>query len=56
MQFSGAGTRRRKKQAQEEKRKLANDEIDSSGSLEDTKKQVRILVDQLKQMAGSHPH
>jgi len=39
----------------EEKRKLATDEIDSSGSLDDTKKQVRVLVDGLKRMAGSNP-
>jgi dephospho-CoA kinase len=38
----------------EEKRKLATDEIDSSGSLDDTKKQVRVLVDGLKRMAGSN--
>jgi len=38
----------------EEKRKLANDEIDSSRSLDDTKKQVRVLVDRLKRMAGSN--
>jgi dephospho-CoA kinase len=37
----------------EEKRKLANDEIDSSGSLDDTKKQVRTLVDRLRRLAGS---
>jgi dephospho-CoA kinase len=37
----------------EEKRKLAGDEIDCSGSLDHTKQQVRMLVDQLKQMAGS---
>lgn len=37
----------------EEKRKLANDEIDCSGSLDDTKRQVRILVEQFNQMAGS---
>jgi hypothetical protein len=29
-------------------------EIDSSGSLDDTKRQVRMLVDRLKQTAGSH--
>ncbi|PYU22900.1 MAG: dephospho-CoA kinase [Acidobacteria bacterium] len=38
----------------EEKRKLAHDEIDCSGSLDYTKKQVRTLVEQLKQTAGSH--
>jgi dephospho-CoA kinase len=41
----------------EEKRKMAADkimEIDSSGSLDDTKRQVRMLVDRLKQTAGSH--
>ena len=38
----------------EEKRKLATDEIDSSGSLDDTKKQVRVLVDGLKRMAASN--
>jgi dephospho-CoA kinase len=38
----------------EEKRKLATDEIDSSGSLDDTKKQVRVLVDGLKRMTGSN--
>lgn len=38
----------------EEKRKLAHDEIDCSGSLDHTKQQVRMLVNQLKQMAGSH--
>jgi dephospho-CoA kinase len=38
----------------EEKRKLVTDEIDSSGSLDDTKKQVRVLVDGLKRMAGSN--
>ena len=37
----------------EEKRKLAHDEIDCSGGLEDTKRQVRMLVDRLEQMAGS---
>ena len=36
----------------EEKRKLAHDEIDCSGSLEYTKRQVRTLVEQLKQTAG----
>jgi len=37
----------------QEKRKLAHDEIDCSGSLEYTKRQVRILVEQFRQMAGS---
>lgn len=37
----------------EEKRKLAHDEIDCSGTLDDTKRQVRVLVEQLKQTAGS---
>jgi len=37
----------------QEKRKLAHDEIDCSGSLEDTKRQVRMLVEQFRQMAGS---
>jgi len=40
----------------EEKRKMATGkivEIDCSGSLDDTKKQVRELVDRLKQTAGS---
>ena len=37
----------------EEKRKLAHDEIDCSGSLDYTRKQVQILVDRLKRMAGS---
>jgi dephospho-CoA kinase len=37
----------------EEKRKLAHDEIDCSGSLDHTKKQVRTLVKQLKQLAGA---
>jgi dephospho-CoA kinase len=37
----------------EEKRKLAQHEIDCSGSLDHTKQQVRMLVNQLKQMAGS---
>jgi dephospho-CoA kinase len=37
----------------EEKRTLAHDEIDCSGSLEDTKRQVRMLVEQFRQMAGS---
>jgi len=37
----------------EEKRKLAHDEIDCSGSLEYTKRQVRMLVEQFRQMAGS---
>jgi dephospho-CoA kinase len=37
----------------EEKRKLAHDEIDCSGSLDYTKRQVRTLVEQLKQTAGS---
>jgi dephospho-CoA kinase len=40
----------------EEKRKLANDEIDCSESLEDTKKQVRALVDRLRRLAGSKSH
>jgi dephospho-CoA kinase len=40
----------------EEKRKLANDEIDSSGSLDDTKRQVRTLVDQFRRLAGSKSH
>jgi dephospho-CoA kinase len=37
----------------EEKRQLANDEIDSSVSLDDTKKQVRTLVDRLRRLAES---
>lgn len=37
----------------EEKRQLARDEIDCSGSLDYTKRQVRMLVEQLRQMAGS---
>jgi dephospho-CoA kinase len=40
----------------EEKRRMAAGkivEIDCSGSLDDTKKQVRELVDRLKQTAGS---
>lgn len=37
----------------EEKRKLAHDEIDCSGSLEYTKRQVRMLVEQFRRMAGS---
>jgi dephospho-CoA kinase len=37
----------------DEKRKLAHDEIDCSGSLEYTKRQVRMLVEQFRQMAGS---
>ena len=37
----------------EEKRKLAHDEIDCSGSLEYTKRQVRMLVEQFRQIAGS---
>lgn len=37
----------------QEKRKLAHDEIDCSGSLEYTKRQVRMLVEQFRQMAGS---
>jgi dephospho-CoA kinase len=37
----------------EEKRKLPHDEIDCSGSLEYTKKQVRKLVDGLKQAAAA---
>jgi dephospho-CoA kinase len=40
----------------EEKRKLAHDEIDCSGSLDDTKRQVQTLVKQLKQVAGSRAH
>jgi dephospho-CoA kinase len=40
----------------EEKRKLATDEIDCSGSLDDTKKQVRTLVDRLRRLAGSKSH
>jgi len=36
----------------DEKRKLPHDEIDSSCTLDDTKRQVRMLVEQLKQMAG----
>jgi dephospho-CoA kinase len=39
--------------ALEEKRKLAHEEIDSSGSLDYTRKQVQILVDRLKRMADS---
>ena len=37
----------------EEKRKLPHDEIDCSGSLDYTKKQVRTLVDDLKQAAAA---
>lgn len=37
----------------EEKRKVAHDEIDCSGSLDDTKRQVQTLIKRLKQMAGS---
>jgi dephospho-CoA kinase len=37
----------------DEKRKLAHDEIDCSGSLEYTKRQVRMRVEQFRQMAGS---
>jgi len=37
----------------EEKRKLAHDEIDCSGSLDHTKSQVMKLVKQFKRMAGS---
>jgi dephospho-CoA kinase len=37
----------------DEKRKLAHDEIDCSGSLEYTMRQVRMLVEQFRQMAGS---
>jgi len=40
----------------EEKRKLAHDEIDCSGSLEYTKRQVRMLVEQFRQMAGSRAY
>ena len=43
----------------DEKRKLGAgkiDEIDSSGSLDSTKRQVRTLVKQLKQTAGSRAH
>lgn len=40
----------------EEKRKLGHDEIDCSGSLDYTRRQVRMLVEQLKQTAGSHLH
>lgn len=40
----------------EEKRKLANDEIDSSGSLDDTKRGVRTLVDRLRRLAESKSH
>jgi dephospho-CoA kinase len=36
----------------EEKRKLPHNEIDCSCTLDDTKRQVRLLVEQLKQMAG----
>jgi dephospho-CoA kinase len=37
----------------EEKRKLAHEEIDCSGSLDYTRKQVQILVDRLRRMADS---
>ena len=37
----------------EAKRTLAHDEIDCSGSLEYTKRQVRMLVEQFRRMAGS---
>ena len=37
----------------EAKRTLAHDEIDCSGSLEYTKRQVRMLVEQFRQIAGS---
>jgi dephospho-CoA kinase len=43
----------------EEKRKVAAgkiNEIDSSGSLDSTKRQVRALVEQLKQTVGSREH
>jgi dephospho-CoA kinase len=40
----------------QEKRKLPHDEVDCSGSLDDTKKQVRTLVDNLKQAAASPVH
>ena len=35
----------------EEKRKLADDEIDCSGTLDHTRRQVIALVDRLKQLA-----
>jgi len=38
----------------EDKRKLAHEEIDCSGSLDYTRKQVQILVGRLKSMAASH--
>jgi dephospho-CoA kinase len=37
----------------EEKRKLPHEEIDCSRTIEDTKRQVLVLVEQLKQIAGS---
>jgi dephospho-CoA kinase len=39
----------------EEKRRLADDEIDCSGSLEHTREQVVALVERLKQMAVEAP-
>jgi dephospho-CoA kinase len=36
-----------------EKRRLATDEIDCSGTLEETRRQVTALVTQLKQMAAA---
>jgi len=36
-----------------EKRKLADDEIDCSGTLEETRKQVQTLVERLKRLAAS---
>lgn len=40
----------------EEKRKVAHDEVDSSGSLDYTTRRVRALVEQLKQTAGGRAH
>lgn len=36
-----------------EKRKLADDEIDCSGTLEETRRQVQILVQRFKELAGT---
>ena len=48
-----AGQRIAAQMTLEEKRKLAHDEIDCSGSLDYARKQVRMLVDRLKQIADS---
>jgi len=39
----------------EEKRKLADDEIDCSGTIENTRRQVTAMVERLKQMAVAAP-